>query len=510
MKKLFKLFTNKIIITIFFFLLQIAIIAGTVLALGSASIWVYLFFVVLSLFVCLFILGKDANPGYKLAWVVPILIFPLFGGLMFLSLGRQSKLKRKDRQKLQEVTEYTEELFSLTSKAVGDSYKNLSEADQRLYRYIRENTGYTLYNNTKTTYYNLGEKAMAALLEELKKAEKFIFIEFFIIAPGKFWNAVLDVLQQKVAEGVEVRLIYDDMGCLFTLPASYHKKLNKMGIKTRIFNRIKPTFDIRMNNRTHRKIVIIYSKVAFTGGFNLADEYINEFDKFGHWKDTGMKFEGYAAWSFTIMFLRFWMLLEKEDGDYMKYLPYIPPSETAGYVQPLVGGPGQNQQVIENTFMQMINNATEYVYINTPYLILDNEFVTCLTIAAKSGVDVRITMPHIPDKKMVFLMSRSFYPVLLKAGVKIYEYLPGFMHAKSLVCDDKTAFIGTCNLDYRSFYLHYECGAVLYGTESIETMKQDYLTTLDKCKQISFEEANDVTILTKMARSVLRLIAPLL
>ena len=283
-----------------------------------------------------------------------------------------------------------------------------------------------------------------------------------------------------------------------------------MGVKTRAFNKLKPTFNIRMNNRTHRKIAVIDGKIAFTGGANLADEYINVVDKFGHWKDTAVRLEGPAAQSFAIMFLRFWQLLERSVSPIDAFLPQAEFAPACGYVQPVESDPGKNVQSIEKGLMEMLHNADEYAYINTPYLIPDNEFITALCLSAESGVDVRITMPHIPDKRMIFVMSRSFYPVLLKSGVKIYEYLPGFVHAKSMVCDDSVAYIGTCNLDYRSFYLHYECGAYLYDVPAIADMKADYLRTLEKCKQITYEEATDVTAVTKLARTVLRLFAPLM
>ncbi|MDE6397929.1 MAG: cardiolipin synthase, partial [Clostridiales bacterium] len=369
------------------------------------------------------------------------------------------------------------------------------------------------YDGTAVRYYPLGEDFLQALLADLQQATQYIFMEYFIIDRGKCWNAVLDVLQQKAAQGVDVRILYDDFGCLLTLPGNYPKKLKDMGIKVHVFNKIKPTFNIRMNNRTHRKITVIDGRIAYTGGVNLADEYVNAIDKFGHWKDTAVRLSGNAAQSFAVMFLQFWMLLEKEYLPASNFLPALTDESTpqnGGYVQPIASYPDQNLQVIEKALMEMVHTADRYVYINTPYLIPDNEFVTALCLAAQSGVDVRITMPHIPDKRIVFTMSRSFYPVLLKAGVKIYEYLPGFVHAKSMLCDDSVAYVGTCNLDYRSFYLHYECGTILYDVPALADMKTDYLSTLEKCKQITYEEATDVRAVTKLARSVLRLFAPLM
>lgn len=507
MKKLLKLISNKLVITAFSLFLQIVVIALLATVLSAISVWIYVTFLIITFFVCVFIIGKDINPAYKLAWIVPILAFPITGGLMFLMIGRQPKLRRKHSEKLETIMDETAVLLEPETSCADLLH---DEDSVKLSRYIQRFTSYPVYENTQTRYYPYGQDFADALLAELSKAQKFIFMEFFIIDDGKLWSRVLDVLQRKAADGVEVRLIYDDMGCLFTLPRGYSKKLTAMGIRTHVFNKIAPTFNLRLNNRTHRKIVVIDGEVGFTGGINLADEYTNEIVKYGYWKDTGIMIKGDAVRSFTVMFLRFWYMLEKERDDASKFLPELPRIKSSGYVQPLSGGPGKNVQAIENALMQIINNADRYVYINTPYLILDNEFTTSLCLAAKSGVDVRITMPYVPDKKTVFMMSRSFYPILLRAGVKIYEYLPGFIHAKSVLCDDRIAYVGSCNLDYRSFYLHYECGAVLYGCDSIADMKADYERTLGCCREITYEMANDVSPVTRAARSLLRLFAPLL
>lgn len=501
-KKLFKLLTNKIVLTALFLLIQIAIQILLLLFLSQISTWIYFGFSILSVVVCLFIMGKNANPGYKLAWVIPILLVPLFGGMLYISFGRTAKLRREDRKNLERIEKET----ALVPQEIPPA---LSPAGTRLATLLTNATGYSPLGDTDVCYYPTGEAFFEAFKQSLQSAERFIFLEYFIVGRGKCWDEILAILRQKVESGVDVRLIYDDIGCLFTLPYRYEKKLRAMGIKTHVFNKLKPTFNARMNNRTHRKIAVIDGKVAFTGGLNLADEYMNVEDRFGYWKDTAIKLTGTGVNNLTHMFLLFWTLLERERTPFEPYL-CATPAEAKGFVQPVTAGPGKNEQGIEKGLMEMVNNAKSYVYINTPYLILDNEFVTALCLAAEGGVDVRITMPHVPDKKLIFVVSRSFYPVLLKAGVKIYEYLPGFLHAKSAVCDDSVAYVGTCNLDYRSFYLHYECGAFLYDTPAIADIKADYLKTLDVCKPVTYEEATDVTALTKLARSVLRLFAPLM
>ncbi len=504
-KKLWRIITNRAFLIALALFIQLALFATAVVFLSFASIAVYISFSVVSVVVCFFIVSKDDNPAYKLAWVVPILVLPFFGGMMYIALGRRN-MRPKRKKRIRSLTKQGREKLKELSASVRPTH----ERNAKLANFVEKSSDFPVFENSRVVYYEIGEKYAAALVEELRKAEKFIFLEYFIIDTGKFWDSVLEVLKEKAASGVDVRIIYDDVGCLFKLPSNYDKKLKAAGIKTSVFNRLVPSLDIRMNNRSHRKIAVVDGKVAFTGGINIADEYINEISRFGHWKDTGICVYGAAVNSFTVMFLTFWAASEnKSDIDFEPYLVRDFPVLNCGKIQPLSGEPNSGQ-LLENSFIQIINNASRYVYINTPYLIPDNETYTALCLAAKSGVDVRITMPHIPDKKTVFMMSRSFYPGLLKAGVKIYEYVPGFMHAKSFVCDDDVAYVGSCNMDYRSFYLHYECGALLYESECIADIKRDYLTTLKECKPISYETATDVTMFTKIARSILRVFAPLL
>ena len=366
MRKLFKIITNKIVVTAFFFLLQIAFSVMLLLVITSISAWIYAAFSLLSLFVCLFILGKDANPGYKLAWVIPLLLVPLFGGMMYISFGRTAKLKRRVRKRFEESEKKSREYYSNARERTISNLPLLTDDARKLSELLFTQSGYPLYGDTDVTYYPLGEDFVAAMKADLEKAERYIFMEYFIIERGKCWNGILDILCAKAAAGVDVRLIYDDIGCLFTLPAGYAKKLNTMGVKTHVFNKIKPTFNIRMNNRTHRKITVIDGSVAYTGGANLADEYINEIDKFGHWKDTAVRLDGEAAQSFAVMFLHFWQFLEKESSPADGYLPKLPQKECKGFVQPVSSDPAKNVQPIEKGLMTIIHNADKYVYLNTP------------------------------------------------------------------------------------------------------------------------------------------------
>ena len=353
------------------------------------------------------------------------------------------------------------------------------------------------------------------LSEELSQAKKYIFIEYFIINDGVMWRTILDILEKKAAEGVDVRLIYDGFGCLTTLPYKYDEEIRKKGIKCVIFNPFRPFLNIIQNNRDHRKLCIIDGWVGFTGGVNLADEYINQRERFGHWKDTAVMLKGEAVWNMTIMFLHMWdvILRSREPVDYTKYLPHAIHKEEfegSGFIQPFSDTPLDHEIVGENVYMNIINRAKHYVYICTPYLIIDNEMMTSLCLAAKSGIDVRIMTPGIPDKKMVFLLTQSYYQQLIEAGVKIYEYQPGFLHAKSFVCDDEVAVVGTINLDYRSLYLHFEDGVWMYKNDAIADIKRDFLDTLEYCNPVGVEFCTGRKLPVRIMQNILRLFAPML
>ena len=378
--------------------------------------------------------------------------------------------------------------------------------------YIKNVARFPMHKNTETKNYSSGEENYADLLKELKKAKKYIFMEYFIIEEGKMWDSILEILEEKASEGVDVRLIYDDMGCISLLPYGYDKTLEKKGIKCIAFNPFKPLVSLVMNNRDHRKITVIDGHTGFTGGINLADEYINEKERFGYWKDTGIMLKGAAVWNLTIMFLEMWNSSRKTDTNYSIYKPEINQTETIvndGYVQPYGDSPLDGEVVGENVYMNIINSAKEYVYIYTPYLIIDNEMMTALCLAAKKGVDVRIVTPGIPDKKVVFKLTRSYYRQLIEAGVRIYEYTPGFIHAKVFLSDDKIATVGTINMDYRSLYLHFECGVYLYKTKSITSIKEDVFDTLEQSKEFTKEDLKNGRRF-ELWQAILRVFAPLM
>ena len=313
-----------------------------------------------------------------------------------------------------------------------------------------------------------------------------------------------------MAAGVEVRVIYDDIGSMFTLPADYSKRLEKEGIKCRVFNRLVPVVSLRQNNRDHRKYMIIDGKVAFTGGINMADEYINAKERFGHWKDSAIRLEGDAVWSMTVSFLSMWDFTASQEEQLSVFKPNPAPSGEAGYVQPYHDCPWDHESVGQTVYLNLINRAKKYVYITTPYLVIDYSITMALTTAAKSGVDVRIITPHIPDKKTVFEVTRAHYKELLSAGVKIYEYEPGFIHSKNFVVDDRYATVGTVNMDYRSMFLHFENGVLLYDTPSVADVKSDFLDTQEKSLEVTYEDCLSVPLYRRMFRGVLRAFATLL
>lgn len=449
------------------------------------------------------------NPSYKLSWCVLILLAPAFGWLVYLFIGRQHT-PRRVRKRLKRASDVSQVLLNMTNAQLLGSRKTLNPTGTTCADLVLNAGSYPVYGGTETRYFSQGDDFFPAMLDDIRAAKKYVFMEYFIYEHGQVWDEIEAALIERAGAGVEVKLIYDDVGSMFTLPKKGIKRLRAGGVEVLPFNKITLSFDMRLNNRSHRKITVIDGEIAYTGGCNIADEYANKKVRFGHWKDTHMRFVGGAVWSFTAMFLSFWSILADKPIDYRRYIVPMQKIDAVGYVQPLSSGPGRDDHLIESAFINMISTAKRYVYITTPYLILDNEMQTALVSAALSGVDVRIIIPRKPDKKIVYATTKSFVPVLVKAGVKVYTYTPGFIHAKMVIVDDERAFIGTCNMDYRSFYLHYEDGALLYNCDTIADMKKDFTETQELCKQLTSEKVNDVQPITRLARSILRLIAPMM
>jgi cardiolipin synthase len=482
------------------------LIAGSRMAFRYAN-WVLN---ILSVFVCLRILNKKEKSAFKLTWIFLIMLFPIFGGLFYVFFYTQSN-PRKLRRQIEAENRRYKPFFGLP----GDVLPELKEAQENCLpqvRYLQEYAGFPVYRHTQTEYFPSGEAFFEKLLPELEKAEKYIFMEFFILRQGTMLDSIMKILERKAGEGLDIRLIYDDLGCFMSLPSNYREYLKSRGIKCIVFNPFKPILSSHQNNRDHRKIISIDGKAAFTGGINLADEYINLYEKYGHWKDTAILIRGEAAWSLTLIFLHMWNMEWTVKDDPIMFYPWKEnpctiPSD--GYVLPYADSPIDDENVGEHVYIQIINNAKEYVYINTPYLVVDENLLSALTLAAKSGVAVRIITPHRWDKWVVQITSRSYYRQLVLAGVKVYEYTEGFNHSKTFVSDDRVATVGTTNLDFRSLYLHFECGVWIYKNSAVNEVKEDFLRTIPISHRITLADCARNAV-QRILQDVLRLFAPLM
>ncbi len=510
LKKLGKLLTSKFLLVCFLLLIEIAIIPAVFywFFFSVDTTWIFVVLcaavVILDLAIALWIVNSNMNAEYKIAWLMPVLFLPPIGALLYLNLRRRPRPRRRLKQ-LAEKFAGMECLYVKKDGHVGTEYADDGFAASCA-EYVAQATGLPPTDCYEFEYFPSGESYCERLLEELEKAEKYIFLEYFILRPGKFWNSVLDILKRKAGEGVDVRVIYDDIGSMLKVPDNYAAELEKQGVKCMCFNPFRPVLDLAQNNRTHRKIALIDGVTAFTGGINLSDEYINETHPFGHWKDTGIMVRGRAAQNFAAMFLQLWFL-RAPDEDYTRYLSTGPKGDCSCLA--FCDSPLDRQNVCEDLYLKIIYHAKKYVYINTPYLILDGEMKRALITAAHSGVDVRITVPDIPDKKYVFAVTKAFYSELIKEGIHIYRYKPGFIHAKSIVSDDKYCIIGSTNMDFRSFYLHFECNMMFFDERVSAKLTADYLDTCKQCDEVKKEHFKE-SIFRLIYRAVLRVFAPLM
>lgn len=493
-------------------LIQLLVLIGVILRFNNYFVLFYGVSILISMISVLGIINNHINPAYKIAWIIPILLFPVFGGLFYIFFGG-NKMGKRAKRKMKSIVNKTRKALP-PQELILEEIEAQNQAAANQSRYIQNYAYCPPYINTTTEYLSIGEKKFERLKSELRRAERYIFLEYFIIEEGLMWDSILDILAEKASKGVDVRVIYDDVGCLLTLPYRYDKKLEEMGIKCYVFNPLIPILSPSLNNRNHRKIAVIDGHTGFTGGINLADEYINRFEKHGHWKDSAIMLKGEAVWSMTVMFLSMWGYLSGTEEDFEQFKPdnllLENSKDKKGYVQPFADNPLDDETVGEIVYLNLINKARKYVYITTPYLIIDNEMVTALSAAAKGGVDIRIITPHCADKWYVHAVTRSYYKVLIENGVKIYEYTPGFIHSKTYVSDDEYGVVGTINMDFRSLYLHFECGVWMYDCISISEMKSDFLNTLQICKEVTIEELRDVKWYKALGRSILRAFAPLM
>ncbi len=508
---MFKQVFNRLTTFAVLILLQVILLVVVVFRLSSYGPVIYGGLEFLSIVIVIWVMVKNINPIYKLAWCVAILLFPLTGGVFYLLWGNK-RLPKKVREKagIFSARYLKDEVRDarMLSALAGENNQLGTIAT-----YVDEVAGFPIWSNTEMEYYAVGESMYVRMLEELRLANSYIFMEYFIIKEGIMWNSILSILKEKAAAGVRVLLIYDDVGCINTLPADYDKTLRDFGIRATVFNPMRPRANAILNYRDHRKITVIDGKVAFCGGANLADEYINEIERFGHWKDTAAMIRGEGVWNLTETFLRLWNFEVSDPAELEDILSYrhdIISAKPNGYVQPFSDSPLDEENVSENFFLNVINKATDYVYITTPYLVIANELQTALCLAAKNGVDVRLITPGIPDKKYVYSVTQSYYPSLLASGVRIYEYSPGFLHAKTVLSDDQVGLIGTVNMDYRSFYFHFECGIIFYNTSILQDIKDDLIKTMDISREITLAEAKATPLPKRMIRMLLKVFSPLM
>ncbi|MEE0420754.1 MAG: cardiolipin synthase [Lachnospiraceae bacterium] len=511
-KGFFGILFGRTVVVIVLLLLQIAL-----LFVGYGLLNEYVYFLntvltVLGILLVVHIINKSGDPGFKLVWIILILASPVFGALLYLFVELQPGTKWINR-KLQTMHATTKPYWT-QSEVVALNLERESNEVGNLARYVYKSGGFPTYQNSSVKYFPCGKDKFADLLTELGAARNFIFMEYFIVSKGYMWDTILEVLKRKVSEGVEVRFMYDGMCSLAMMPFKYPKKLEAMGIKCHMFSPVYPALSTHQNNRDHRKIVVIDGHTAFTGGINLADEYIDRKERFGYWKDTAVMIKGDSVKSFTLMFLEMWNVekdSKKENFDRYLNVPQTRlPQPGDGFVMPYGDSPLDGELVGEQVYMDILYTAKKYVHIMTPYLIPDHDMITALTYAAKRGVEVIIIMPHIPDKWYAFVLAKTYYNELLDAGVQIYEFIPGFVHAKVFTSDDRKAVVGTINLDYRSLYLHFECAAYMYKNSEIPKIEKDFQDTLRQCQQMSQEDYKKQPLFNRIAGKVLRLFAPLM
>lgn len=511
MHSIIKKTVNRITITGLFIAIELIVVLGLVRSFAYYTRAFGLISFVVSLLVVLYLIRRDQVSSIKIVWIVIILLIPGFGGLLYLTIGTQNpvrkmeaKVRRAHQKIAPQLKQNQEDLAELSAEnpRFAGTVKN-----------ILHTSDYPIYKNTTVEYFDFGEKMYAAMLAEIKKAERYIFLEYFIInEKSRMWREMLGLLKEKAQAGVDVRLIYDDFGSLTVFRLENIPQLRAAGIKVVAFNPFIPTLAVKMNNRDHRKILVIDGKVAFNGGINIADEYINEEERFGVWKDTGILLKGPAITSFTLMFLEIWNAFCRPDElllDFSAYAFAGEIEEEAGFVMPYGENPLTHDLVAEDTYIDILNQAIDYVTIFTPYLIITDKMIHALQLASKRGVVVKIVTPGIPDKPLIYRATRSFYRDLIKEGVEIYEYSPGFIHAKSFIADDKIAVVGTINMDYRSLYLHFECATLLYQVPMIKALKADTEDTLKTCRKVELSELKR-NFIGSLIDDLLHLFAPLM
>lgn len=463
----------------------------------------------ISWILALHVYSRHMNSAYKLSWIILILVLPVLGISMYALFGSQISHVwiRRYKNRLDDVTA----MYVSEDETALDALRAYDSGLANQCQYIQKQIGYPLYQNTDVTFHNDTAAALADLKQELEKAESFIFMEYHAIEDSTSWASVEAILKEKAASGVEVRVLYDDVGSIFFVGKTFKKRLLREGIQCRVFNPIFPLLNAFMNNRDHRKIVVIDGKVGFTGGYNMADRYFNINSPYGYWKDTGIKLVGDGVKSLTAQFLEMWNATRDTKENQSRFFPAIAyTAKEQGFVQPYADTPLDSETVGENVYLNLIKNAKRYVYITTPYLIIDDEMGRELTMAAQRGVDIRIVTPGTPDKAMAYQATRSHYARLVAYGVRIYEYSPGFMHAKQFVSDDLVATVGTINLDFRSLYLHFENGCWFSNCSAVQAVKEDFETLFEVSEEVTSNYSGKRSLTLRLGECVLRLLSPMM
>ena len=511
MRRLLKLLVSRFFWTFLFIFAQMGLIY-LFLAYVESRFSLSVLSSVLGIVVALLVFIRDDASEYKLSWILLIMIVPFFGCSMYFIFGNKKKgiVQEKRMRRYQELQ--SQHMIDSYPKAL-DAEKVLSEEDAKLSRYVSGLSESRVFGNTSVEYFPLGDPCFPVFLQELEKAKKFIFMEYFVYQRGVFWNSVLEILKKKASEGVEVLLMYDDMGSITTLPRKYYKELRSFGIKAVAFNPVRPRLNPKLNYRDHRKVCIIDGNVAISGGLNMADEYINRSIRFGHWKDNCFILRGDGVWNYTFMFLQLWSYSAPSEyhvDDFSSYMPSVVPQVSDGLIQSFGDSPLDEFTVAENVYISIVNSARKYVWISTPYLVLDSSMTNALVLASRSGVDVRIITPSIPDKKSVYAHTRANYRRLLANGIRIFEYVPGFIHSKMFVVDDNRAIVGTANMDFRSFFLHFESGTIFYGGKVVNDVISDFNDTFNLCKEITYKEFESRPLSQKFLAQLSKIAAPML
>jgi len=507
-KGFFSIVFSRTGIVVFLFMLQLFLVFALFRWFTEYALHFYGLVIVINVVMVIALLNSRHEPTAKITWLIVMLVMPVFGALLYVytqsEVGHRAvkfRIEQLEKQNRGRVKQDETVMYRLEKENPGTA---------ALVRYMSRSGCYPAYDGTDAVYFSRGEDKWAYMLEALEAAKDFIFMEYFIIEEGAMWGAVLEILARKAQEGVDVRVMYDGTCEFLRLPRDYPFRLKKLGIRCKVFAPLSPLLSTHYNYRDHRKILVIDGHTAFTGGVNLADEYINRIKRFGHWKDTAVMIRGNAVRSFTLMFLQMWHLTGREQA-YDRYLNVqMPETQGNGCVVPFADCPLDSDKLGERVYLDILNRAKRYVYIMTPYLILDNELENALIYAAERGIEVKLILPGVPDKRIPYALAKTYYPALMQAGVEIYEYTPGFVHAKVFVSDDDTAVVGTINLDYRSLYHHFECAAYLYKTDCIADIRKDFDETLSQCRRVTRETLREEPLLRKIAGAMAKGLAPLM